>query len=78
MSKLADLGFKALEVVMVLLLVGMVGMVLMMFGNVILRYAFNSGITISEELSRFFFVWLTFIGAIVAIASTRTWASTRW
>ena len=45
----------------------LLGMVLMVFGNVVLRYAFNSGIQVSEELSRFFFVWLTFIGAIVAM-----------
>jgi TRAP-type C4-dicarboxylate transport system permease small subunit len=42
-------------------------MVVMVFGNVVLRYAFNTGITTSEELSRFFFVWLTFLGAIVAM-----------
>lgn len=42
-------------------------MVILVFGNVILRYGFNSGITISEELSRWFFVWMTFLGAIVAI-----------
>jgi TRAP-type C4-dicarboxylate transport system permease small subunit len=45
----------------------MLAMVLMVFGNVVLRYAFNSGITVSEELSRFCFVWLTFIGAVVAM-----------
>jgi TRAP-type transport system small permease protein len=55
-------GFRLLEAVMVLLLVAMVGMVL---GNVILRYVFDSGIAISEEMSRYFFVWLTFIGAVV-------------
>ena len=42
-------------------------MVIMVFGNVVLRYGFNSGIVVSEELSRFLFVWLTFIGAIVAM-----------
>ena len=42
-------------------------MVVMVFGNVVLRYAFNSGITVSEELSRWLFVWLTFLGAIVAL-----------
>jgi TRAP-type transport system small permease protein len=42
-------------------------MVLLVFGNVVLRYAFNSGITVSEEMSRWLFVWLTFLGAIVAI-----------
>lgn len=42
-------------------------MVLLVFGNVLLRYAFNSGITVSEELSRWLFVWMTFLGAIVAL-----------
>lgn len=56
--------FKFLDAVLAFLLFGMVVMV---FGNVVLRYAFNSGIVISEELSRIFFVWLTFIGSIVAM-----------
>ena len=42
-------------------------MVVLVFGNVVLRYVFNSGITISEELSRWLMVWLTFLGAIVAL-----------
>jgi TRAP-type transport system small permease protein len=42
-------------------------MVVLVFGNVVLRYGFNSGITTSEELSRWLFVWLTFLGAIVAM-----------
>ena len=42
-------------------------MVALVFGNVVLRYGFNSGITVSEELSRWLFVWLTFLGAIVAL-----------
>jgi TRAP-type C4-dicarboxylate transport system permease small subunit len=42
-------------------------MVIMVFGNVLLRYAFNSGIAVSEELSRWLFVWMTFVGAIVAL-----------
>ena len=50
------------------LLVAMLAlMVLLVFGNVVLRYAFNSGITVSEEVSRWLFVWLTFLGAIVAL-----------
>jgi TRAP-type transport system small permease protein len=55
---------KLLEALLVLLLAAMV---LMVFGNVVLRYAFNSGITVSEELSRWAFVWLTFLGAILAV-----------
>jgi TRAP-type C4-dicarboxylate transport system permease small subunit len=42
-------------------------MVLLVFGNVILRYGFNSGIAVSEEMSRWLFVWLTFMGAVVAL-----------
>jgi TRAP-type transport system small permease protein len=42
-------------------------MVVMVFGNVVLRYGFNSGIAISEEASRWLFVWVTFMGAIVAL-----------
>lgn len=44
-------------------------MVVLVFGNVVMRYAFNSGFTISEELSRWLFVWLTFLGAVVALRS---------
>jgi TRAP-type C4-dicarboxylate transport system permease small subunit len=37
-------------------------MVILVFGNVVLRYGFNSGITFSEEVSRFLFVWMVFLG----------------
>jgi len=42
-------------------------MVVLVFGNVVLRYAFNTGITMSEEVSRWLFVWLVFLGAVVAL-----------
>ena len=42
-------------------------MVVLVFGNVVLRYALNSGITVSEEVSRWLFVWMTFLGAVVAM-----------
>ena len=50
-----------------LMAVALMIMVVLVFGNVVLRYAFNSGITVSEELSRWLMVWLTFLGAIVAL-----------
>lgn len=62
--KVIDQFFQALEWLLVFLLAGMTVMV---FANVILRYGFGSGIDVSEELSRFFFVWLIFLGAIVAM-----------
>jgi TRAP-type C4-dicarboxylate transport system permease small subunit len=42
-------------------------MVVLVFGNVFMRYAFNSGFTVSEELSRWLFVWVTFMGAVIAL-----------
>jgi TRAP-type C4-dicarboxylate transport system permease small subunit len=64
MEKIVEWYFRLLKVTMVFCLVMMV---ILVFGNVVLRYGFNSGITVSEELSRMFFVYLTFIGAIVAM-----------
>jgi len=63
MQKLNDLFYRFLEILLILLLAGMA---LMVFGNVVLRYGFNQGINVSDEMSRYFFVWLTFIGAVVA------------
>lgn len=51
-----------------LLAIGLGVMVVMVFGNVVLRYGFSSGITFSEEVSRFVFVWITFVGAVLAFA----------
>lgn len=42
-------------------------LVLLVFGNVVLRYFFNSGLVFSEEASRFIFMWLTLIGALVVM-----------
>ena len=50
-----------------LMVVSLALMVVMVFGNVVMRYGFNSGITLSEELSRWLFVWMTFLGAVVAL-----------
>ncbi len=63
-DKLINSTCKLLQYAMALFL-GL--MVLMVFGNVVLRYGFNSGIAISEELSRWLFVWVTFMGAVVAL-----------
>jgi TRAP-type transport system small permease protein len=64
MNALLDRFCRILDALMALLLALMVVLV---FGNVVLRYAFDSGITVSEEVSRWLFVWMTFLGAIVAI-----------
>lgn len=62
MKKTIDLFFHFLGALLVLLLAGMAAMV---FLNVVLRYTVNSGLNVSDELSRYFFIWVTFIGAVL-------------
>jgi TRAP-type transport system small permease protein len=50
-----------------LIAVGLGIMVVLVFGNVVLRYGFNSGIMLTEEVSRWLFIWGTFLGAVVAL-----------
>ena len=61
MRQIVDGGFRLIDG----LLVAMLGiMVVMVFANVVLRYGFGSGITVYEEVSRFLFLWVTFLGAV--------------
>jgi TRAP-type transport system small permease protein len=64
LNSIADAFTRALEVLMVLCLAVMLVMV---FGNVVLRLFFNTGIDLSEEIPRFAFVWMTFLGAVVGM-----------
>jgi TRAP-type transport system small permease protein len=56
LNKLIDGYCRILEWIIV---AALTVMVVLVFGNVVLRYAFNSGITLSGEVSRWLFVWLT-------------------
>ncbi|MBS1165332.1 MAG: hypothetical protein H6R00_1357 [Proteobacteria bacterium] len=64
MDRVKTLLERILEYTMAALLAVMVVMV---FGNVVLRYAFGSGIASAEEISRLMFVWLVFLGATLAL-----------
>ena len=64
MVAIVDSFCRAVTAVMAVALMIMVALV---FGNVVLRYGFNSSITQSEEISRWLFVWITFMGAVVAL-----------
>lgn len=55
--------YKTLDTVLVFCMAVMFALV---FVNVVMRFCFNSGIDISEELPRFMFVWMTFFGAVIA------------
>lgn len=54
---------KAIEALVVLILSAMS---ILVFFNVVLRYGFNSSINVTEEVSRYMFVWLAFLGTILA------------
>lgn len=56
-----------IRIIHILMVTCMAVMLAMVFLNAALRYLLNSGITASEEISRWLFVWMTFLGAIVAI-----------
>jgi TRAP-type C4-dicarboxylate transport system permease small subunit len=42
-------------------------LVVLVFTNVALRFLFSSGVTLFEELSRWVFVWMVFMGALIAL-----------
>ncbi len=48
------------------MVLALAGMVVAVFVNVVLRYAFGTSIVSYEEISRLLFVWLVAVGAIVA------------
>ncbi|WHX42673.1 TRAP transporter small permease [Mesobacillus sp. AQ2] len=63
-SKISSFSNKLLNIAIAFSLAAMSFAV---FGNVVLRYVFNSGLTWSEEISRYLFVWMVFLGAIAAL-----------
>jgi TRAP-type C4-dicarboxylate transport system permease small subunit len=58
---------RLFQLAALLIVLCLAAMCVLVFTNVVLRYAFNTGITVSEELSRWLFVWMTFLGAIIAM-----------
>ena len=56
--------YRVLEVIMV---VCMLVMFVLVFINVMMRIFLNSGIDVSEELPRYAFVWMTFVGAVIGM-----------
>lgn len=60
----ARIAFGAIDF---LLATALASMVVLIFGNVVLRYGFDSGLAFSEELARYGFIWMTFLGAVAAL-----------
>jgi TRAP-type C4-dicarboxylate transport system permease small subunit len=59
-------GRACVRVLEIVIVVCLAVMAVLVFGNVVLRYGFDSSIAFSEELARLMFVWLIFLGAILA------------
>ncbi|OOF35933.1 TRAP transporter small permease [Rodentibacter heidelbergensis] len=68
MKALAQFVGKALEALVVFILSVMS---ILVFLNVVLRYGFNSSISVTEEVSRYMFIWLTFLAAVLAFNENR-------
>ena len=56
--------YRLLEVILV---ISMVVMFVLVFANVMLRIFLNTGIDFAEEIPRFAFVWMTFVGAVIGM-----------
>lgn len=63
-DKFLNASCRILEIFVVILISIMS---ILVITNVALRFFFDSSIVVSEELSRFLFIWVVFIGAIIAM-----------
>lgn len=63
MTRLLDGLFRGIEILMAVLLLIMIVTV---FANVVLRYAFDTGLTWSAETARLAFIYLVYLGTIGA------------
>lgn len=64
MVTFAKLYLAALRWIVILCMAGMLGLI---FANVVMRYAFNSAIFLSEGVSGLLYVWMTFVGALLVL-----------
>lgn len=63
LKKLNDYIMKFIKIALIVFGTVMTALVIM---NVIMRKCFSSGLSWSEEACRFLFIWVTFLGAILA------------
>ena len=60
------IGIRVAEIIKYLTAIMLAAMAILVFGNVLMRYFMNSSVTWAEEVSRFVFIWMIFLGAIIA------------
>lgn len=64
MGHLKNFYLRLLEWMVV---ISILAVLVLIFANVVLRYAFNSGIFLAEGIAGLLFVWMTFIGALLVL-----------
>lgn len=64
MKSMIGAFYRLLDIIMV---TSLALMLVLVFTNVVLRMGFNTGIDFAEELPRFAFVWLAFVGGVVGM-----------
>jgi TRAP-type transport system small permease protein len=67
LRNLYDMALNALKILIVIMATALV---IIVFSNVIFRYFLNSALAWSEEAARFLFIWLSFMGAVLANAKS--------
>lgn len=65
-DKKNNLKEKSYDIFKYIITVVMMFMVIVIFINAGMRYLFNQGFAASEELGRFAFIWISFLGMVVA------------
>lgn len=68
MSLVARLNSKLLLLVNLLTVFLFISMTLIVFGQVVMRYLFNSSIFWGEEFARYSMIWITFLGAALGVS----------
>jgi TRAP-type C4-dicarboxylate transport system permease small subunit len=67
-KKIMDGLFRGVEILIAVFLAVMIALVFM---NVLLRYLFSTGLVWSEEITRLCFIFLVYLGAIIAARENR-------
>ena len=65
MKKIIKLLDENLEAILGIIMI--VGISILVFIQVVMRYVFSSSLSWSEELARYLFVWMTYIGTSYAV-----------
>lgn len=71
MKRSAKVGNRIESILGMVILILMLALVTLVFMQVVLRYMFSSGMVWAEELERFIFVWLMFLGISMGIYKQR-------